>query len=89
MSEGKYVHGIVSGFMAVQRNVAGIAERDDEFTQFRHLRKRSTHVGARFQKREYSFNGLTGALRRLRIFGHQELAATFQALPCPRGDDYS
>jgi hypothetical protein len=89
MSKGQYVERIGNRIMAIQGNIAGVSEANQQLAEFRQLREWSTHVRRRFEKQKLTFDGLPRSPSRQRILGRQELAASFQALPSPFCDDYS
>jgi len=87
--KGQYIHGVIRRLVSVQCHIAGIAEGDQQFAQFRQFRYRSASVRAEFQQRELPCNGFAGALRGPRILCSQKLTTAFQAAAGPRGNDYS
>jgi len=48
MPKGKHIHRIVIRNMAVERDVTGTAEPDEQLTQFGNLRERSADFGIGF-----------------------------------------
>ena len=89
MSEGQNIHCIIGQIVAVQGHVAGVAEGNHQFAQFRHFRERSANVGGRLQSQQLPLDGLAGSPCGVRGLGGQETPASLQTFRCGLGDDYS
>lgn len=88
MPERQYVDRVVGWRVAVQRGVAGIAETDDQLTQFRLIRERSTCLWRGLQLVEASIDRYGRPFRGLRILGRQKIAAAVQLCDRASRDDY-
>ena len=86
--EGQHIHRIAGRFVAIQRDITGISEIDDQFAQLRQISNRPAAIAVRFQTRELPFDGLPSTASLRPIFRVQESATTLQPAPRPFGNNY-
>ncbi len=88
MSERQHVDSVVGRHIAVQRDVAGIAEADQKFAEPRLLDNRPTDFRAYFKNLHLLFDHGCGTSRHTAVFVSEKQATTLQAQRCFVGNDY-
>jgi len=89
MAEREYVDGVFLGVVMVERDIAGIAKRNDQFAPTRRFGKRPADVRRRLQEQQLTLDRLGCAAGRLRTLGEQEAPASIEPRGRAFGDDYS
>ncbi len=88
MSERQHIDGVVGRHIAVQRDVPGVAEADQKFTEPRLLDSRSTNFRRYLKNLQVLFDHSRGTSCHTAVFVGEKQATTFQALFCFVGNDY-
>jgi hypothetical protein len=85
----KHVDGVISGLMAIKRDIALVCKRDNQFAQLREIWQRSSDRRMRLQEHELPHDDLGRPPGRFGTASSQVLPASLQASRGPFGDDYS